>query len=162
MLHKYCVHVNFVWPFDTPWNNKNNTDDDDSEKKKEVGKGQRKKNKEDVEEFISYNLCARESYDALFTILQKYYVETVFNFVMNDHDSFTSFQLDVDSHHYLLVSFFQTIGGVMFLTLSPPQIASSQILQHFRFSETQAICGSCFARQSPCSISSLTPACPGQ
>ena len=50
-------------------------------------------------------------------------------------------------------SLLQEIDAVMSLALCPQLV--SQTLQHLRYSETQATCEGCFARQSICSVVSL-------
>ena len=75
------------------------------------------------------------------------------NVRLTDDGPLSSFQGRSSSASSFHASLLQAIGGVMCLTLCPQVV--SQASQHFRSSEKQATCESCFARQSVCSVVSL-------
>ena len=74
-----------------------------------------------------------------------------FNVRLTDDGPFSSFQGRSSSASSFHASLFQMIGGVMSLALA----GSLFLLNTFRSSETQSSCGSCFSRQSICSVISL-------
>ena len=136
-----------------------------------------------------WDLCARKSPSALHLICQKIpqrwlgngsnvrlfdYALSIrlidyalnirlFDYALNirliDDGPLSSFRGRLSSASSFHVSFLQTIDGVMSLALGPQ--VKSQVLQHFKSSETKTTCEGCF----PVSLSArsfpFTLACPG-
>ena len=71
----------------------------------------------------------------------------------SDDGPLSTFQGRSSVTSFLHASLLQAIDGVVLLALC--QHAVSHAFQHFRSSETQATCDSCFARQCICSVLSL-------
>ena len=104
-------------------------------------------------------LCAQKSPYTLHPVSQKFpkiAYETVPGFIWFPFSSFQGRLLRTSSLH---ASLLQVINGVMSLALCLHVV--SQAPQHFRSSEEQTTCDGCFARQSICSVSAFTQACPG-
>ena len=82
------------------------------------------------------------------------------NVRLTDDGPLLSFQGRSSSASSFHASLLQAISGVMFLALCLQVV--SQASQHFRSSEKQATCESCFARSLSARSFPFTPACPGQ
>ena len=75
------------------------------------------------------------------------------NVRLMDDGPLSSFQGRLSSASSFHASLLQVIDSVMFLALCLQAV--SQVPQHFRSTEMQAICDGCFARQSICTVISL-------